>query len=155
MASVSEAGCRPVQPNRLDAGAALMMVVLCACWGLQPVADGAAPMAQAALRSIGATAIVGVVVLALGRRRGVIPAGTLWPGIGAGLLFALEFALLYTGLSLTTASRAVVFLYTAPFVVAIGGHLLIPGERLGRWQVMGLLAAFGGIVAADRSRATC
>ncbi|MEN3161696.1 DMT family transporter [Tistrella mobilis] len=154
MASVSEAGCRPVQPNRLDAGAALMMVVLCACWGLQQVAvkmavaDGAAPMAQAALRSIGATAIVGVVVLALGRRRGVIPAGTLWPGIGAGLLFALEFALLYTGLSLTTASRAVVFLYTAPFVVAIGGHLLIPGERLGRWQVMGLLAAFGGIVAA-------
>ena len=50
MASVSEAGCRPVQPNRLDAGAALMMVVLCACWGLQQVAvkmavaDGAAPM---------------------------------------------------------------------------------------------------------------
>ncbi|GGB42870.1 multidrug DMT transporter permease [Tistrella bauzanensis] len=154
MASTSEGAMRPAPRGRLDAGAAAMMVVLCACWGLQQaivklaVADGAAPLSQAALRSVGATLIVGVVVLGLGRRRGFVPTGTVLPGIGAGLLFALEFALLYTGVSLTTASRAIIFLYVAPFVVAIGGHLMLPGERLGRWQVLGLISAFAGIIAA-------
>ena len=35
------------------------------------------------------------------------------------LLFGIEFVLIYRGLLLTSASRAVVFLYTAPFFVAL------------------------------------
>ena len=44
---------------------------------------------------------------------------------------------MYLGLAHTTASRGIVLLYLAPFVVAFGAHYLIPGDRLthaqGRW----------------------
>jgi drug/metabolite transporter (DMT)-like permease len=65
------------------------------------------------------------------------------------VLFGAEFICLYWSLVFTSASRAVLFLYTSPFVVALGAHLLmIPGERL-RWlQMVGLLCAFAGIVLA-------
>ena len=55
--------------------------------------------------------------------------GTLWPGVLAGLIFGIEFVLIYQGLLLTSASRAVVFLYTAPFFVALGSYVFL-GERL-------------------------
>lgn len=65
-----------------------------------------------------------------------------------GLLFAAEFAIIFVGLDYTTASRAVVFLYCSPFIVAIGTHFLVPSERLGPWQAVGLVCAFAGIVIA-------
>ena len=48
----------------------------------------------------------------------------------------------------SAASRAVIFIYLAPFVVAIGAHLWIPGERLSARQVAGLLCAFAGVALA-------
>ena len=56
--------------------------------------------------------------------------GTLLPGLAIGAVFGLEFLFLYTGIGRTTASRAVVFLYTAPFFVALGVHFLLPDDRL-------------------------
>jgi drug/metabolite transporter (DMT)-like permease len=41
-------------------------------------------------------------------------------GLAVGVVFAVEFALLFWGLQITTAARGVLFLYVAPFVVAIG-----------------------------------
>jgi drug/metabolite transporter (DMT)-like permease len=66
-------------------------------------------------------------------------------GILVGLLFAGEFVLIYWGMTFTTASRGVIVLYTTPFVVAVGAHLFVPGERLRAVQVAGLLCAFAGI----------
>ncbi len=52
-------------------------------------------------------------------------------------------ALLYT-----TASRATLFIYIAPFVVVLGSHFLVPRDRF-RWtQWAGLLMSFTGIVLA-------
>ena len=61
--------------------------------------------------------------------------GTLGAGVLAGVLFALEFLLIYRGLVWTTATRAVLFLYLAPFFVVIGSRWLIPGDRfhLSQW----------------------
>jgi drug/metabolite transporter (DMT)-like permease len=73
---------------------------------------------------------------------------TLGWGIAAGVLFAGEFLLIYWGLEFTSASRAVVFLYTSPFVVALGAKIFIPGERLRPIQALGLCCAFAGIVVA-------
>jgi drug/metabolite transporter (DMT)-like permease len=70
----------------------------------------------------------------------------LWYGIAAGLLFAVEFLLIYWGLEFTNASRSVIFLYLSPFVVAIGAHLFIPGEKMRGIQVAGLCSAFAGII---------
>lgn len=136
----------------LDTLAILTMVVLCASWGLQQVAikvanEGISPVFQAGIRSVAATALLWAWCMLRGAPL-FNRDGSLVPGIAAGLLFAGEFCLIFWGLSYTTASRAVIFLYTAPFVVAAGVHVLVPGEKLSRVQVVGLVCAFLGVVAA-------
>ncbi len=69
-------------------------------------------------------------------------------GIAAGVLFALEFLLIYRGLVWTTATRAVLFIYLAPFFVVIGSRWLIPGDHFHPSQWLGLLLSFVGIVIA-------
>jgi drug/metabolite transporter (DMT)-like permease len=143
------------QPNvrqALDPAAMVMLAVLCASWGLQQVAikvanQGIAPVLQSGLRSIGAAVLIWLWMVV--RRQPLLARdGTWWWGMAAGLLFAGEFLLVYWGLEFTNASRAVVFLYTAPFVVALGAKVFIPGERLGLAHVMGLGFAFAGILIA-------
>jgi drug/metabolite transporter (DMT)-like permease len=138
--------------DRLDPLAVLLMVVLCAFWGLNQVAikvadGGISPVLQAGIRSAGAAALVAgwgaVRGIRLWRRD-----GTLVPGIVTALLFAGEFALLNGSMVFTGASRAVVFLYLAPFVVAVGGHWFLPSERLAPVHVLGLVSAFAGMALA-------
>ena len=64
--------------------------------------------------------------------------GTLIPGLICGALFGLEFLLIYRGLLYTTASRAVLFIYLAPFFVVLGARLFLPGDRFGPLQWAGL-----------------
>ncbi|MFN8896568.1 MAG: DMT family transporter, partial [Pseudomonadota bacterium] len=105
---------------------------------------------QAALRSAGAA----ILLLAWMRWRGLPLAlgdGTLRAGLLAGLLFAAEFACIFIGLQYTSASRMSVFIYLAPFVVALGMPLVAHGaggETLRGLQAVGLVAAFGGVVWA-------
>ncbi|HEY4774604.1 MAG TPA: DMT family transporter [Xanthobacteraceae bacterium] len=138
----------PAQP--LDSFGATVTVLLCLTWGLNQVAvklamAGVPPLMQATIRSAGALAIVA----AWARLRGVkltARDGTLAAGLLAGLLFAGEFLLIYRGLMWTTASRAVVFIYTAPFFVALGARWL--GERLSLQQWCGLALSFLGVAVA-------
>lgn len=146
----------PHDPGRLDRTAIVTLIVLCSCWGLNQVAtkvgnSGISPVTQAMLRSLGAALLL-IVWARLRGLRLLDRDGTLWLGIVAGLLFGLEFLLIYWGLLFTTASRAVLFVYSAPFVVAIGAHLFIPGERLTPGKLLGLLAAAGGLVLAFADR---
>jgi drug/metabolite transporter (DMT)-like permease len=138
----------------LDVTAMVTLVVLCASWALQQVAikvanQGISPILQSGIRSIGATVLVWI-WMAVRRKPLLERDGTLWWGIAAGLLFAGEFLLIYWGLEFTHASRSVIFLYTSPFVVALGAQLFIPGERLRIIQVVGLCCAFAGIAVAFR-----
>jgi drug/metabolite transporter (DMT)-like permease len=138
--------------DALDLTAILVLVLLCVSWGLQQVTvkianQGISPIWQAGIRSIGSTILL-LIWMAARRQHLTDKDGTLWSGIAAGLLFALEFLLIYWGLEYTSASRAVIFLYLSPFVVAIGAQLFIPGENLRLIQVLGLICAFAGIVAA-------
>ncbi|MBK9516763.1 MAG: DMT family transporter [Anaeromyxobacter sp.] len=128
------------------------MVLLCALWGLQQVAikvaaPDVAPIMQVALRS-GLSA--GLVFL-WSRARGVplsLRDGTLGPGLAAGALFAAEFLFVAEGLRRTSASHMAVFLYTAPIFTALGLHLTVRAERLGRLQWIGIAVAFAGIAVA-------
>jgi drug/metabolite transporter (DMT)-like permease len=73
---------------------------------------------------------------------------TLAAGIAAGILFSIEFIFIYRGLLYTTASRAVLFIYCAPFVVVIGSHFLVPNDRF-RWsQWLGIFLSFAGLALA-------
>ena len=60
----------------------------------------------------------------------------------------LEFIFVYWGLEYTNASRAVIFLYTTPFIVAIGTQIFVPQEKFSPTQYVGLIVAFGGILIA-------
>ena len=135
----------------LDLRAASALVVMCASWGLNQVAikvvlSGMPAAFQMGSRSLLAAAIV--FAWCVVRSKPLFRKDrSLRPGIAVGLLFGLEFALLFWGVQLTTASRAVIFLYIAPFVVALGGHFFL-GEPLSGRKLAGLSAAFAGIVIA-------
>ena len=135
----------------LTPGAIALMLMLCLSWGFNQVAvklvlPDVPPMLQALARSIGALPVL----LVIGWIRGVKffeRDGTLWPGVIAGVIFGIEFVLIYRGLLLTSASRAVVFLYVAPFFVALGS-LAFLGERLRAPQWGGLALSFAGVALA-------
>jgi drug/metabolite transporter (DMT)-like permease len=137
---------RPLSP-----GAIALMLMLCLSWGFNQIAvklvlPDVPPMLQVLSRSVGALPVL----LIIGWLRGVKffeRDGTLWPGLSAGVIFSIEFVLIYRGLLLTTASRAVVFLYTAPFFVALGSYLFL-GERLRPAQWGGLALSFAGVALA-------
>ena len=136
----------------LDALAIAVTLGLCLSWGFNNVAIKLAihdipPLTQSAARS----AIAAVLVGCWCRARGVPlfkPDGTLVAGIAAGILFALEFLLIYRGLVWTTVTRGTLFIYLAPFLVAIGSRRLIPGDRFHAAQWLGLLLSFAGMVIA-------
>ena len=141
-----------VTTRSLDRRAVILMRASCLSLGSNQVSVNLAlpeiaPLVQPALRSAGGTLVLGI--LALATDRGLLRRdGTFWPGIFVGLLFALEFILLYLGLQWTSASHAVLFLYTAPFFVALGLLLFVPEERLSLLQWAGLILAFIGVASA-------
>jgi len=136
----------------LDALATTLILVLCLSWGFNQVAVKLAigeipPLIQSAARSFLAALLVGTWAqfrgIALFKRDGTLPAGII-----AGALFALEFLLIYRGLVWTTATRAVLFIYLAPFFVVVASRWLIPGDHFRASQWLGLLLSFIGIIIA-------
>jgi drug/metabolite transporter (DMT)-like permease len=141
----------PSASRPLSAGAVALMLMLCFSWGFNQIAVKLAlpdipPILQATIRS----ALALPVLLLIGWLRGVKffeRDGTLAAGLFAGVLFGIEFVLIFRGLLLTSASRAVVFLYTAPFFVALGSYQVL-GERLRLSQWAGLALSFAGVALA-------
>jgi len=136
----------------LDTLAVVSLVVCSFLWGLNQVAAKAAlgeipPLVQAAARSLGGVVLVAAWArwrgIALFQRDGTLPGGLL-----AGALFAAEFACIFLGLQFTTASRMIVFIYIAPFIVAVGMPLIAHSERLDLRQTAGLVLAFTGVAGA-------
>jgi len=141
-----------MQRKPLDGFAIGIMFLLCASWGMQQVAIKAAaadlhPVLQNGLRCTIAAVLI-VMLMALRGERFSLRDGRFWAGVGAGLLFAFEFLLIMIGLTYTSASHMVVFLYTAPVFTALGLHWIVPGEHLRPRQWIGVGLAFGGIALA-------
>lgn len=147
-----------VAHDRLDLFAVGILTLLCIFLGIGQVAmkvanAGISPVFQAGLRSLLAAGLVGLLCAV----RGIslrFDRATALPMILSALFFTAEFAFLYPGLDRTTASRAVIFLYTSPFVVAAGAHFLIPGDRLTWSKTAGLLAALAGVIIVLAGRET-
>jgi drug/metabolite transporter (DMT)-like permease len=138
--------------SHLDPLAVIAVVLCCFLWGLNQVAAKfalaeVAPLWQATIRSIGGAPLV----WGWSRHRGITlfrPDGSLPGGLLAGALFGAEFLCIFIGLQFTTASRMVVFIYIAPFVVALGMPFIARAEQLSRWQMAGLVLAFAGVAWA-------
>src|SRR3954470_14891439 len=132
--------------HHLDGVAVSLLLACCLFWGFQQIlikttVGEVPPLWQAALRFVGATALLAVWCVVrrvpLFRRDGTLRAGLI-----AGALFAAEFSCIYLGLRDTTASRLTVFVYTSPFVVALLMPRISKAETLGRIQWVGLVIAF-------------
>lgn len=141
-----------VSVRALEPAAMAFVLGICAIWGFNQVAVKLAmpdfpPLMQGLIRAVVGTVIVG----AIAWMRGVdftLRDGTLAAGIGAGLLFGIEFVLIYRGLVWTTASRATLFIYLMPVLVVIGMRFVTPGDRFSAAQWAGLALAFAGIIVA-------
>jgi drug/metabolite transporter (DMT)-like permease len=133
----------------LDLKGILTIIIVTLIWAFNYTAvkysnEGISPVFASALRSIIA-AICGVIYC---MRRGEKLFHTdimLFHGFIVGLLFGLEFACIYFGLLYTDAGRSVVFVYLSPFVVTVGAHFFLRGDRLTFLKMLGLVLAFAGI----------
>jgi drug/metabolite transporter (DMT)-like permease len=103
------------------------------------------PLFMAAARSLVAATCLCIWMKVKGLA--LFPSGIIiFHGIVAGLLFGMEFGLIFVGLKYTLASRGSVILYVAPFVAAIGAHFFLIDDRFNLWKGLGLIMAFGGLV---------
>jgi drug/metabolite transporter (DMT)-like permease len=145
--STSDASTGP-----LDLLAIMLTVILCLSWGLNQVAVKLAlhdvpPVIQATIRAAGATLLLAIWMWFRGIKFDFRD-GTLKPGLLIGFLFTFEYVLIYRGLLYTSASRSVVYLYTAPIFVVIASRWFLPGERFTTLQWIGIFLSFAGIVIA-------
>ena len=133
----------------LDLKAVVTLILLTVFWGFNHPAikisnQGVSPIFASTLRSIIASICGLIYCLRTGEKvfhKGVM----LFHGVMVGLLFGAEFACIYFGLLYTDAARSVLFVYLSPFVVAIGAHFFLKGDRLTFLKTLGLVLAFTGI----------
>ncbi|MDI9334137.1 MAG: DMT family transporter [Cytophagales bacterium] len=142
----------PQRKAHLDLIAISLLLACCIFWGWQQVLVKATlpfipPVMQVAMRFVLGTAVL--LLWCYWRKIKLLGSdGTLKAGLLAGSLFALEFIFLYVGLVHTSASRLTIFLYTAPFVVALVLPRFVASEQLKLVQWLGLACAFVAVVFA-------
>lgn len=138
--------------QQIDAFGASVLVAFSALLGLNQVMikivnAGLQPVFQAGLRSL--CAFFPVLLFALiAKKKLSLTDGSFWPGVLAGVLFGIEFLILFIGLDYTSVSRASVLFYTMPLWVALAAHFLLPGETLTARRVAGIMLAIAGVVVA-------
>lgn len=138
--------------THIDLVGAVALIAIAMNFGLNQVVvkvsnGGFQPVFLAGLRSVGA----GIVLLLWMRARGVsirLPRSSMVFGVIAGLLFAIEFGLLFTALDLTTVSRSSIIFYSMPVWLALAAHFFLPGERLSGPRLIGLGLAMSGVFLA-------
>jgi len=140
----------------LDLAGVITVIILTLIWGFNHPAikysnQGVSPLFACTLRSVIAS-ICGLIYCAKKGRRLFHTDIMLLHGIVVGLLFGLEFACIYVGLLYTDAARSVLFVNLSPFVVAIGAHFFLRGDRLSFLKISGLLLAFAGIFIVFHGR---
>ena len=114
-------------------------------------ASGIQPVFLAGLRSFGVIFCLGAFLWWRGRSVR-LERHQLRPAIWLGLLFAVEFVFLFLALDLTTVVRASILFYSMPVWMALGAHVLLPGQKLTQMECMGLMLAFAGVIWAMSSR---
>ena len=113
--------------------------------------DGFQPVFLAGLRSLGAIFCIGLWIW----WRGIpfrFERGTRLAGLIIGIVFAVEFILLFTALDLTTVSRASVIFYSMPVWLALLAHFILPGDRITPPKAIGLAVALAGVAVALLTR---
>jgi drug/metabolite transporter (DMT)-like permease len=139
----------PESKDYLDLKAIISILILTLLWGfnfstIKYVNQGISPVFASTVRSVIAS-ICGVIYCIRKKEKLFHTDIRLFHGFIVGLLFGLEFACIYFGMLYTDAARSVLFVYLSPFVVAVGAHFFLKGDRLTLLKIVGLILAFTGI----------
>ncbi|MFD0979730.1 DMT family transporter [Tropicimonas aquimaris] len=135
--------------DSIDTFGALALIGFSAFLGMNQVVakvvnEGLQPVFWAGLRSAGAVPILWLMLRLRGRR--VELARHTWTGgLLIGAAFTTEFLLLFLALDMTTVVRSSVIFYSMPVWLGIAAHFLLPGQRLTRRRMVGLVVAFAGV----------
>lgn len=133
----------------MDATGAALAVFLCLLFGSNALAIklslfGLSPYACVALRFL----VASLIILAYARYKkiSVTLSGPEWAHATAmGVIFGLQMAVFYVGITYTTVSHAGLLMNTQPFFVAIMAHFLLPDDRLTLRKIAGIVLAFIGV----------
>jgi len=147
-----------VQESRdyLDLKAIVTILILTLIWGfnfptIKYVNQGIAPVFASTVRSVIAS-VCGLIYCIQRKEKLFHTDIRLFHGFMVGLLFGLEFACIYFGMLYTDAARSILFVNLSPFVVAVGAHFFLKGDRLTLLKMIGLILAFTGIVTVFGGR---
>jgi len=133
----------------MDARGAALAIFLCLLFGSNALAIklslfGLSPYACVTIRFL----IASIIILVYARVK-KIPLGLSAPewahAVAMGVIFGLQMAVFYVGITYTTVSHAGVLMNTQPFFVAIMAHFLLPDDRLTLRKISGIVLAFIGV----------
>ena len=71
--------------------------------------------------------------------------GQLYQVLILGALFAVQLSMFYFGLSKSNASRGTLIVNLLPFWILFLAHFFIPGDRITRRKLFGILLGFSGV----------
>jgi len=135
---------------RVGFQAAVYIIMLCILFGANAVAikvtfEGFGVFSAAVIRfSIAATAIALWAFLS-GRSFRLVDGQ--WKHLLVySILFTVQLSLFYVGLSRTYASRGTLLINMLPFLILILAHFFIPGDRITRRKLIGLIFGFSSVV---------
>jgi drug/metabolite transporter (DMT)-like permease len=138
--------------SHLDVLAIAILLACCLFWGFQQVLVKATlpeipALFQASLRFAGAAFVL--CLWCRWRAIALYPRGlAIRPAVLAGVFFGVEFIALYLALAAGSAARVTLFLYAAPFWVALLLPCFVKAESMRRHQWIGLVLAFLGLCIA-------
>ncbi len=136
----------------IDGIAALFLIIFSILLGLNQVLvklvnEGMHPIFQVALRST--LAIFPILIYCYIRKKKIdFFDGSFLPGLIAGVLFAIEFILLFTALDYSTVTRVSLIFYTMPVWLTVAAHFLIKNDTLTLNKFIGLIIALIGLIFA-------
>ena len=138
--------------EKIDLFGAVALISLSALLGLNHVVikvvnTGLNPVFFAGLRSLLAFFFL-IIYFKLTNKKLEFSKDTMGISILAGIVFALEFLLLFLALDFTSVARNSILYYSMPIWVTVFGHFFLPNERLNFFKSVGLISAFAGVSLA-------
>ena len=91
--------------------------------------------------------LVTLVYMAARRESFRLEASEVRPVLIVSLLFSVQLVFMNVGQDLTTAGHATAIGTTMPIWAAVIAQIMIPSERLSRWQVLAIALSYAGVLA--------
>jgi drug/metabolite transporter (DMT)-like permease len=139
-----------VLSERLTFRAGALALLLAILWGGNPVSIKIALAGLSPLALAGVRFFLGIITVFIWAALNGIPlrldAGERRGLAQLALLFIVQIYLLNAGTHYTLAGRSTILISTHPFFIALFAHRFLPGDRLSRLKLVGMILAFSGVV---------